>query len=85
MATLALPGFGYGIRYEYGMFAQRIVDDLGCRAARYIPAVAGAACSPVNVPQTAFPVEPGGAMPPVAGCAQQDYAVLIVIGVALKA
>ena len=26
MATLALPGFGYGIRYEYGMFAQRIVD-----------------------------------------------------------
>ncbi|MBL8385470.1 MAG: glycogen/starch/alpha-glucan phosphorylase [Burkholderiales bacterium] len=26
MATLNLPGFGYGIRYEYGMFAQRIVD-----------------------------------------------------------
>ena len=26
MATLDLPGFGYGIRYEYGMFAQRIVD-----------------------------------------------------------
>ncbi|MCB1748328.1 MAG: glycogen/starch/alpha-glucan phosphorylase [Gammaproteobacteria bacterium] len=26
MATLALPGFGYGIRYEYGMFAQHIVD-----------------------------------------------------------
>ena len=26
MATLALPGFGYGIRYEYGMFAQRIHD-----------------------------------------------------------
>jgi glycogen phosphorylase len=26
MATLGLPGFGYGIRYEYGMFAQRIVD-----------------------------------------------------------
>ena len=26
MATLALPGFGYGIRYEYGMFAQRIVE-----------------------------------------------------------
>jgi starch phosphorylase len=24
MATLGLPGFGYGIRYEYGMFAQRI-------------------------------------------------------------
>jgi starch phosphorylase len=26
MATLGLPGLGYGIRYEYGMFAQRIVD-----------------------------------------------------------
>jgi starch phosphorylase len=26
MATLSLPGMGYGIRYEYGMFAQRIVQ-----------------------------------------------------------
>ena len=26
MATLGLPSFGYGIRYEYGMFAQDIVD-----------------------------------------------------------
>jgi starch phosphorylase len=26
MATLDLPGFGYGIRYEYGMFEQRISD-----------------------------------------------------------
>lgn len=26
MATLAIPGFGYGIRYEYGMFRQQIVD-----------------------------------------------------------
>src|SRR5512144_634110 len=24
MATLRLPGYGYGIRYEYGMFTQRI-------------------------------------------------------------
>ena len=24
MATLSLPGYGYGIRYEYGMFNQRI-------------------------------------------------------------
>jgi len=24
LATLALPGYGYGIRYEYGMFSQRI-------------------------------------------------------------
>jgi starch phosphorylase len=26
MATLGVPGFGYGIRYEYGMFRQTIVD-----------------------------------------------------------
>lgn len=26
MATLGVPGIGYGIRYEYGMFRQRIVD-----------------------------------------------------------
>jgi len=26
MATLAIPGFGYGIRYDYGMFRQTIVD-----------------------------------------------------------
>ncbi len=26
MATLDLPGYGYGIRYDYGMFAQRIHD-----------------------------------------------------------
>lgn len=26
MATLGIPGFGYGIRYDYGMFRQQIVD-----------------------------------------------------------
>jgi starch phosphorylase len=26
MATVGLPGVGYGIRYDFGMFAQRIVD-----------------------------------------------------------
>lgn len=26
MATLSLPGYGYGIRYEYGIFSQSIVD-----------------------------------------------------------
>ena len=26
IATVGLPGLGYGIRYDYGMFAQRIVD-----------------------------------------------------------
>ena len=26
MATLQLPAYGYGIRYEYGIFYQKIVD-----------------------------------------------------------
>ena len=26
MATIGVPGMGYGIRYDFGMFAQRIVD-----------------------------------------------------------
>ena len=26
MATVGVPGYGYGIRYEYGMFQQRIED-----------------------------------------------------------
>ncbi|PXW98035.1 glycogen phosphorylase [Sphaerotilus hippei] len=26
MATLGVPGFGYGIRYDYGMFRQNIID-----------------------------------------------------------
>ncbi|MEO5697257.1 MAG: glycogen/starch/alpha-glucan phosphorylase, partial [Burkholderiaceae bacterium] len=28
MATLGLPSFGYGIRYEYGMFAQEIKNGV---------------------------------------------------------
>jgi starch phosphorylase len=27
MATMAIPAYGYGIRYEYGIFRQKIVDD----------------------------------------------------------
>ena len=32
-----------------------------------------------------FPVTPGAAMPGVAGCAKQDYAVLFIVGVEDKA
>jgi hypothetical protein len=59
------------------------VTHLACRSARYTPAAVGSSCSPANAKQTAFPVAPGGAMPPVEGCTKQDYAVLIVIGVGM--
>ncbi|MDH4154743.1 MAG: hypothetical protein OEV01_13230 [Nitrospira sp.] len=56
------------------------VTHLACRSARYTPATTGGSCSPASAKQSAFPVAPGGAMPPVEGCTKQDYAVLIVIG-----
>ena len=56
------------------------VTHLPCRAARYT-ATGDGACFPANVPKTAFPVAPGGAMPAVEGCEKQDYAVVVVIGV----
>jgi hypothetical protein len=58
------------------------VTHLGCRSARYTPAASSNACSPANAPRAAFRVAPGRPMPPVEGCNKQDYAVLIVIGVA---
>jgi hypothetical protein len=60
------------------------VTHLGCRSARYTPAAGDGSCSPENAQKTAFPVDPGGAMPPVKGCKKQDYLVLIVIGVPAK-
>jgi len=60
------------------------VTHLACRSARYTPAAVGVSCSPANAQKTAFPVAPGGAMPPVEGCMKQDYAVLIVIGVGVE-
>ena len=57
------------------------VTHLACRSARYTPTTNENSCSPANVQKTAFPVIPGGAMPPVNGCKKQDYAVLFVIAV----
>ena len=60
------------------------VTHLGCRSARYTPGAKGRnSCSPANAKQAAFPVSPGAIMPSVDGCNKQDYAVLIVIGVAV--
>lgn len=60
------------------------VTHLACRSARYTPTTGDNSCSPANVQKTAFPVTPGGVMPPVEGCKKQDYAVLIVIAVAVE-
>ena len=60
------------------------VTHLRCRSARYTPATGDNSCSPAKAQITAFPVIPGGAMPPVEGCNKQDYAVLFVIGVAVE-
>jgi len=58
------------------------VTHLRCRSARYTPAAGENSCSPAKAQMTAFPVAPGGPMPPVQGCNKQDYEVLIVIGMA---
>ena len=60
------------------------VTHLACRSARYTPATSDNSCSPANAPMTAFPVTPGGPMPAVESCNKQDYAVLLVIGVAVE-
>jgi hypothetical protein len=61
------------------------VTHLGCRSARYTSALGADAnsCSPANAPQSAFRVAAGAEMPPVEGCAKQDYAVLFVIAVGI--
>ena len=58
------------------------VTHLPCRAARYRSTTGG--CSPASIAKTAFPVAPGGAMPPVKGCEKIDYAVIFVIGLPLR-
>ena len=55
------------------------VTHLRCRAARYT-ALDGQICAPDQTPTGAFPMSPDKAMPAVAGCAKQDYQVLIVVG-----
>ena len=39
MATLQLPGYGYGIRYEYGIFRQSIRSAVSGRSARSLAAL----------------------------------------------
>jgi len=57
------------------------VTHLPCRSAVYTPSSAGGSCSPSAAEASLFPVKPGRAMPPIAGCAKEDWAVLFVVGV----
>jgi hypothetical protein len=56
------------------------VTHLRCRAARYVPQAGSASCSPEAVNRNFFPMTLGAPMPMVTDCLQQDYQVLIVIG-----
>ena len=58
------------------------VTHLPCRSARYTPSRNDHVCSPTKAQKKSFPVNPGAPMPAIDGCNKQDYAVLIVIGVA---
>jgi hypothetical protein len=60
------------------------VTHLKCRSARYTPGGSKNSCSPSSTQSTEFPVTPGASMPSVEGCNKQDYAVLIVVGVAAE-
>lgn len=56
------------------------VTHLRCRAARYVPQSGFLSCSPEAVNRNFFPMTLGAPMPLVKDCLQQDYQVLIVIG-----
>lgn len=58
------------------------VTHLGCRSARYTPAISGGECSPSRAPRSAFKIAPGTLMPSVEGCKKQDYSVLFIVAVA---
>ena len=58
MATLGLPSFGYGIRYEYGMFAQEIRD--GCQIEHPDPWLENGTPWEFLRPAITYPVSFGG-------------------------
>ncbi len=72
-------------RWELGDNAELFdVTHMPCRSARYTPLDKNADCSPASVDQSLFKIAPGAVMPEVPGCHKQDYAVLIVIGMAVS-
>ena len=59
------------------------VTHLPCRSGLYTPPAGkpASACTPTSEAQKVFPVKPGAKMPPIGGCAVEDWAVLFVVGV----
>jgi hypothetical protein len=79
--TIHPADVGGDSRWELGDHATLYdVTHLPCRAARYTSTTGEGSLA--NVQKTAFPVAPGGLMPPVEGYEKKDYAVIFVIGVA---
>uniref|UniRef100_A0A7S2A050 Secreted protein n=1 Tax=Trieres chinensis TaxID=1514140 RepID=A0A7S2A050_TRICV len=76
-------------RWELAKGSLYDVTHLPCRSARYTPAAfdvgangdaVASTCVPGGADKRSFPVKPGAEMPPISGCAKQDYAVLFVLG-----
>jgi len=65
MATLSLPGYGYGIRYEYGLFFQRIED--GVQVEHPDPWLRFGNPWEMQRPEVFFPVKFGGRVVQFAG------------------
>ena len=80
--TIGAPNANGAQTWELAAGTLEDVTHLACRSARYVPAEAGAACSPAQARSFDFPVSPGATMPAVSDCAKQDYQVLFVVGVA---
>jgi starch phosphorylase len=62
MATLSIPGYGYGIRYEYGLFFQHIED--GAQVEHPDPWLRFANPWELQRPEVFFPVKFGGRVAP---------------------
>jgi starch phosphorylase len=65
MATLGLPSFGYGLRYEFGMFAQRVHD--GQQVEQPDNWLANGNPWEIHRPELSFPVHFGGRVDGEAG------------------
>jgi len=81
--TTVLTVFEDG-RWELQKGSLYDVTHLPCRSARYTSLADGSSkggtCDPTAANSRDFPVKPGAEMPPIPGCAKQDYAVLFVLG-----